>query len=503
LAQARRRPPDAILSDVLMPGMDGFAFCREARQEPVLAAIPIVLVSAVYVDEADGELARKIGANALVLRTPDLREATAAIEENLDRAGPQPAPASDARVAVLHRERLQVQLERQTARNEALVRQAAIQATALSIIRGLSEVLAQPRDVTQVLGDVLVHCLDAAGLSTGLLYVVEPGGGHRLQAQFGVAAERKADAEAGFGHPGLIRRIAEARQPVAFSAGSAGVDADMRDFLARLGYASVLVVPFVVLGETFGELILASDSHDLSESAWVGFARTLSLQLGQTVALGQSLKRLAESEGRYRALMEQANDAIFVLSHDGTILEANNQAEALLAVPRERVVGRHISDFATVATTEVSENVRRFQETVAEGRGRNESVLLRRGDGALVDVDFSMSINEIEGKAYVLSIGRDVTERNRAATALRDAQQRLHHVVTSSPSVLYSLRPEGGRFVANWVSENVERLLGYTAEEALPRTGGPRTCTLKNGTGSSPSLPPCSLKATWTWNTAS
>ena len=195
---------------------------------------------------------------------------------------------SDERVAILHRERLQVQLERQTARNEALLRQAAIQATALSIIRGLSEVLAQPKDVTEILGDVLVHCLDAAGLSTGLLYVAEPGG-HRLQAQFGVPAGRKGDAEVAFGHPELIWRIVNEREPVALSLGSADLDGETRDFLARLGHSSALILPFVVLGETFGELVLASDSHDLSDSAWIGFARNLALQFGQTVALGQSL----------------------------------------------------------------------------------------------------------------------------------------------------------------------------------------------------------------------
>src|SRR5438552_11511152 len=41
------------------------------------------------------------------------------------------------------------------------------------IIRGLSKVLAQPADVPELLGDVLVHCLDAAGLSTGLLYMAD------------------------------------------------------------------------------------------------------------------------------------------------------------------------------------------------------------------------------------------------------------------------------------------------------------------------------------------
>ena len=190
----------------MMPSMDGFTLCREARRDPALSRIPIILASSAYVDEADRQLARQMGANALVVRTPDLHDAMAAIEASLRGTMGASPPSTSGDVTALHRERLQVQLERQTARNEDLLRQAAIQATALSIIRGLSEVLAQPRDVPQILGDVLVHCLDAAGLSTGLLYMAEPGGEHRLQAHFGIPAERKADAEALFGHPHLMRR---------------------------------------------------------------------------------------------------------------------------------------------------------------------------------------------------------------------------------------------------------------------------------------------------------
>jgi PAS domain S-box-containing protein len=364
-----------------------------------------VLCSAAYVDEADRELAGKVGASALVVRTSDLRDAAAALEESLRRTTPPPMPAADDQVAALHRERLHVQLERQTALNEVLLRQAAIQATALSITRGLSELLAQPTEVPQILGDVLIHCLDAAGLSTGLLFVTEPGGRYRLQAQFGIPADRRVDAEGCFGHPELLRRVVESRQPVAFSSGAENADAEMRDFLARMGHSSVLVVPFVVVGEIFGAAVLASDGHEFQGSAWIGFARDLALQFGQTVALGQALKRLAESEARSRVLMEQANDAISILSPEGVLLQANRQMETLLGRPPERLIGQHISEFAPEGADGTPKSVQQFQQVLAAGGGRADNVLLRRGDGTLVEVDFSVSVNEIDGKAYVLASG--------------------------------------------------------------------------------------------------
>jgi PAS domain S-box-containing protein len=467
LVVARRNPPAAIVSDVMMPSMDGFSLCREARRDPALAGIPIVLVSSAYVDDADRNLARQMGANALVERTPDLADATAAISEAL-RGGPvAPVAPVDEAVFALHRERLQVQLDRQHSQNETLLRQAAIQATALSLMRGLSEVLAQPREVPEILGAVLAHCLDAAGLSTGLLYNTETGGDYRLQAHFGLPTDRKKDAEGFFGHPELLQGMGRTGLPVAFSTDTEGMDTATRDFVARLGHSSLLMLPFMVLGKTYGALVLASDDHDLTESAWIGFARTLALQFGQTVALGQSLKRLAESESRYRALMEQATDAISILDMDGTVLEANQQLETLLGLPRERIIGRTIASFSPLPPEQLPAMVAGFAASLAAGGGRQDNVVLRRGDGALVELDFALSVNEIDGEASVLSIGRDVTERNRDAAALREAQLRLAHLVTSSPAVLFSMHPSGDAFMLHWISSNVERMLGFTAEEAL------------------------------------
>jgi two-component system, cell cycle sensor histidine kinase and response regulator CckA len=465
LRKAQAVPPDAILADVMMPGMDGFDFCRKVRADPALKGLPVVLVSAAYGEAADHDLAQRVGASELVLRSGGLEEVVEALARVTQKPQPPVAVQDEQAVDVLHRERLHVQLERQNERNRVLMQEAAIQATALSVIRGLSEALARPEDASRIIGDVLVHCLDATGLSTGLVYLRDSTGRHYVEAQFGIAAQRRQEAEDCFGHADLIQRVADRGEPCAFSVASTEATDEGRALLARLGHASVLLVPFIVLGRNFGTLLLASDAHDLSQAAWLGFGRSLSAQFGQTVALGQSLTRLASSEGRLRALMEQASDAIFVLSSSGDILEANQQAQKLLALPREELVGRHISQFAPGASSDVPENVRQFREGVAAGGGHPEGVRLLRGDGTEVEVDFSMSVHEIGGEAYVLSIGRDVTERNRAASALRQAQQRLQYVVSSSPAVLYTLQPDPRDFIATWVSHNVERLLGFTAQE--------------------------------------
>jgi signal transduction histidine kinase/FixJ family two-component response regulator len=68
LAQAHLNPPDMIISDVLMPVMDGFTLCREWKKDPRLAPVPFVFYTATYTDERDREFALSLGAEAFIVK---------------------------------------------------------------------------------------------------------------------------------------------------------------------------------------------------------------------------------------------------------------------------------------------------------------------------------------------------------------------------------------------------------------------------------------------------
>jgi two-component system, cell cycle sensor histidine kinase and response regulator CckA len=460
LETARRRAPDAILSDVLMPGMDGFLFCHQVRSDPSLATVPLVLLSSAYVDDADRALAREMGANALLVRTPDLQPAIAALSDAL-REGGAAVRAHSHQLDAFHKERVQVQLERQVARNDALLRQGAIQAAALSVVRGLAEALAKPLDLASVLGDVLVHCLDATGLSTGLLYL-KSGDRLQLRAQAGLPSETRADAVDGFGHPEILRRALEGGEPLAFCGGSSDTaEAPLRELSERVGRSSLLLIPFVVAKEPVGMLVLAADSQDFSEPAWLGFARALALQFGQTIAVGQSLFRGAASEARYRILMEQANDAILLLDARG-IIEANHQAEILLGRPREAMVGHRYEDFV------VREDDERPALPFGEATTRIEDQLIWRGDGSLVSVDVSASPVRIGEETIVLVILRDITERKRAETRLQQSEEQYRLLFDSNPHPMWVYDPQTLAFLA--VNDAAVHLYGYSRNEFLAMT---------------------------------
>ena len=69
LDAARRDRPDVIVSDVLMPNMDGFALCRNWMQDSALRAIPFIFYSATYVRAEDQQAGLRAGCRALSRQT--------------------------------------------------------------------------------------------------------------------------------------------------------------------------------------------------------------------------------------------------------------------------------------------------------------------------------------------------------------------------------------------------------------------------------------------------
>lgn len=72
LALATRRPPDLIISDILMPVMDGYAFCRAVKADKQLRAIPFIFYTATYTDPSDEKLAMDLGASKFIVKPMEI-----------------------------------------------------------------------------------------------------------------------------------------------------------------------------------------------------------------------------------------------------------------------------------------------------------------------------------------------------------------------------------------------------------------------------------------------
>jgi PAS domain S-box-containing protein len=416
LRLARERRPDVIVCDVLMPGMDGFSVCQEIRSDPRLKGVPIVLMSAHYLEDEDRALAARFGADRYVTRGSGFETVISAALAVLDHPPGELSSVPAETLHVQHLQRIANQLERQASLGIASARRGALQSSALSILDGLSESIGRELDPESAFDDTLARCLDAAGMSVGAILLRDARGGFAVKAHLG--------STIGFDwskHTALFQQAVELGSLMIPSehAGDPG-----GALLTGLSCVSALVVPMAARGEVLGVLVLASSGTDLAgvegEGA-VRAARSVSMQLGQALCLSRLFAKVSATEQRYHALFENAADSITVLNLDGVIVEANASCERLLGARREQILGRPIWDFAPDSERES----RRAQlSELVRGEGAiSYPKTIRRVDGTIVQTEISRQVVHVGADRYVLSVARDVSDRLRLEEQLRQSQK--------------------------------------------------------------------------------
>jgi len=93
LAEARRDPPDVIILDLMLPGLDGLEVCRQLRRSEKFARTPILILSA-RGEEADRVVGLELGADDYVTKPFSTREMIARVRALLRRNEPVAPPKS-------------------------------------------------------------------------------------------------------------------------------------------------------------------------------------------------------------------------------------------------------------------------------------------------------------------------------------------------------------------------------------------------------------------------
>lgn len=138
-------------------------------------------------------------------------------------------------------------------------------------------------------------------------------------------------------------------------------------------------------------------------------------------------EKLRESELRFRMLFNNVNDAIFLLELDrqgraGTFTEVNDVACQRLGYSREELLGFTVNDI--YEDTSHGAEVKFLARLKAEGMATKEDVH-RAKDGTLIPVELSARSFSHEGKAYILTTARDLTERHDTERLLRSSYIRI------------------------------------------------------------------------------
>jgi len=181
----------------------------------------------------------------------------------------------------------------------------------------------------------------------------------------------------------------------------------------------------------------------------------------------QEVEALRESESRYRALAEAAQDMIFINNQNYVLEYVNQFAAAQFGSTPEALGGKSLDEL--------------FPPEIASRQRKNISKVFKSGKPIYVEGPTSFAGHELwlstslapikdeTGKVKsVLGVARDITERKRTEDLLRLSEEKFSKVFHTSPDSININRLSDGRFIE--INEGFKELTGYSAKDVEGKT---------------------------------
>lgn len=143
----------------------------------------------------------------------------------------------------------------------------------------------------------------------------------------------------------------------------------------------------------------------------------------------QMEQEVRESEERFRTVVEQAADALFIHDLDGRLVDVNQQACESLGYTKDELLTLSVTDIET--NLEPGGFAKLWQRIISEGPITLDGIH-RRKDGTDFPVEVRVGLLEINGGQLMLAAARDITERKALEEEL--SYQAFHDSLTGLPN---------------------------------------------------------------------
>jgi PAS domain S-box-containing protein len=198
-----------------------------------------------------------------------------------------------------------------------------------------------------------------------------------------------------------------------------------------------------LLAATFVLVVLLSEANVL----YTQLAKALAAKLGAAQLINQRI-------------FETSVDLILVADSYGTIVQVSPSALAILGYRPEEMAGRSAREFLHPPDLDATrEEMRQARHT---GGTRRFSCRYDHKNGGAVRLSWAGLWSESDHQYFF--IGRDMTDQDKAETALREAKDMFAAIIDASPEAILCLDPK--RNVLIW-NRAAEQIFGYSAEETL------------------------------------
>lgn len=174
-------------------------------------------------------------------------------------------------------------------------------------------------------------------------------------------------------------------------------------------------------------------------------------------------RRLAELE-RFRALLDQAGDSIFLVTlPESQVADCNDSAAKRLGRGRKELIGRDLTDiFPSLARC--LNNPEACEPALPASLPSQPMVCMLEAKGAPYPAEITLAERTIEGRRYALIVARDVTDRQRAEEALRAAEEKYRSIFEKALEGIYQASLQGRLLSANPAMADI---FGYASAQEM------------------------------------
>ncbi|MDQ3279640.1 MAG: PAS domain S-box protein [Bacteroidota bacterium] len=178
----------------------------------------------------------------------------------------------------------------------------------------------------------------------------------------------------------------------------------------------------------------------------------------------QAKKKLRESEAdlrRFQFMVENAQDAVYLIREDGFITYLNQRGLDDLGYTKEEIEKLRIMDIDPVYTEALFADA--FSQSQQQGGTRIET-FHRRKDGGIFPVEVNLGNLRYGGQAFMFAIARDITERRRFETSLKESTVKWQQLADAMPVIVWTGDIDGR---INYLNKQWYEFTGLTEEESV------------------------------------
>jgi PAS domain S-box-containing protein len=195
-------------------------------------------------------------------------------------------------------------------------------------------------------------------------------------------------------------------------------------------------------------------------------SRDLAGNLRGFSVVSRDVSRGAESDAKYRGLLEAAPDAMVVVNQGGEIVLLNVQAEKQFGYSRDELVGQKVKNIIPEGFAErlIADGTRSAADALAQQIGTGIELIALRKNGTKFPIEIMLSPLESAEGTLVTAAIRDITTRKDAEKHLAQMEGRYRGLLEAAPDAMVVVN-QGGEIVL--LNVQAEKQFGYSRDELV------------------------------------